>query len=168
MSKNRSKTLVVIYYRNLLTLLPASHKFPDTLQILARLTVRLPRLSYNNKIHLFRRDIPYQIVIQFRCRYRSKPPRDYLHSIRNGKPRTLLTIVYRQNTPHSFKILFAIKKPSVRILTTELSTTLHSFSLCVKCRGDNTIHLCSLIVGYLSVISLILQLSLHSFSIYLN
>ena len=79
---------------------PARHKLSHPRQVLARLAIRLPRLTDDNQLHALLADVFHEIVVELRRRHCGKPSCNDLQGVGHGKSGAFLSVVYRQYACH--------------------------------------------------------------------
>ena len=96
---HRRETLVVVDDRHRRHLLaPPLHEGLHARQILRRSAIGLSRLTDDNLLHVFLRDIFLQEIHEIFRLYRSQPIGNNLQRVSNGKPRSALAVVDGKNS----------------------------------------------------------------------
>lgn len=155
----RSEAFVIIVDWHLRNLFPQpGHKLSHAIQIFARTSVGLTRLTNNYAFHTFTGNIFLEKSHQTGCRDSRQPSCYNLKRVGDCQSCTLLAVVYRKYSSHvpiniSSLSTTAKEQPCVGIFRAEFIAACSGISLTVECCCNNTVHITVLVLHNLSVVS---------------
>ena len=165
MGQDRGKTLVEILDRHFWhSLAPTVHKLLHTLEILARLTVRLAGLTNHDALHSLLGQIAFQPIEKFRRRNSRQPACNNLQWVGDCYTCTLLTVIDGQYPRQS---LLVREQPSILVsfLLTELVAAAGCIGLVVEGGCHYTEHITVFVLHNLGIIASTLQALLQALGI---